>query len=58
MLAALLRALDRLPSFTLTPAPPLAAMRSPWLEARLRTLPLAGLLWLLLLAIFLVILAI
>ncbi len=51
-LTALMRRLDRLPPLALAPLPPRAAMRSPWLEARLRTLPIAGVVWLGLAAAF------
>lgn len=56
LLAATMRGLDRLPPWALAPAPPRAAMRSPWLEARLRTLPVAGVVWLGLVAVFVLVL--
>jgi len=56
-LAALLRALDRLPPVALMPRPPRAALRSPRLEARLRNLPVAGVVWLGLLGVLAVMLA-
>lgn len=58
LFAMLARALERLPKITLAPVLPRAALRSPWLEARLRTLPVAGVAWLGLLGVLAVMLAV